>query len=311
MKFSSPISVVDIAKKIGAKIIGDESLMATGINEIHKVTQGDITFVDVKKYFHKSLSSAASIIILNEVVECPEGKVLLVCDEPFEAYNKLVIEQRPAQSLSSTISDTAIIHPSAIIEPNVVIGHHVRIGKYTYIQANVTIHAHTIIGDHVTVQPGTVIGSEAFYFKKNPNGYKKWHTGGRVIIEDHVDIGPCCTICLGVSGDTIIGEGSKLDGQVHIGHGAVVGKNCLLAAQVGIGGKTILEDEVVCYGQVGIAQNIRIGKKAVIAAKSGVSKSLEGGKIYFGIPAVELRKHHRQAAFLRQLPDLIKRLEEE
>lgn len=309
MKFPNPIPITAIAEKIGAKIIGDDNLLAIGINEIHKVQNGDITFVDVKKYFDKSLKSAASIIILNEENECPPGKALLVCDQPFEAYNSLVIEHRPFQPLSASVSDSALIHPSAIIEPNAVIGPNVRIGQYSYIQSNVIIREHTIIGNQVTIQSGSVIGGDAFYFKRYPDHYKKWCTGGRVLIEDNVDIGPSCTISRGVSGDTIIGEGSKLDAQVHIGHGVVIGKNCLLAAQVGIGGKTILEDEVVCYGQVGIAQNIRIGKKAVIAAKSGVSKSLKGDKIYFGIPAEELRTHHKKLAALRRLPDLLKGFE--
>ena len=311
MKFPSPIPVIELAKKYGATLHGNKELMATGINEIHKVQPGDITFSDHPKYFKKSLDSAATIILLNESVECPEGKAILVCDQPFEIYNKLIKKYAPTRHLSTAIDPTAQIHPSAILEPNVIIGPLVNIGAYSYIQSNVTIKGPATIGSHVNIQPGTVIGAEAFYFKKKLDHYKKWQTGGRVIIEDRVDIGPGCTICRGVSGDTVIGEGSKLDGQVHIGHGAVIGKNCLLAAQVGIGGKTILENDVVCYGQVGIAQNIVIGQGAVIAAKSGVSKSLPGGKTYFGIPAEPLRKHHKKLAALRQLPELMKRLEEE
>ena len=311
MKFPTPIPVIELAQQYGATLYGNKELLATGINEIHKVQPGDITFSDHPKYFKKSLDSAATIILLNEPVACPTGKAILVCDQPFEIYNKLIKKYAPTRQLSASIDPTAQIHPSAILEPNVIIGPLVTIGAYTYIQANVTIKGPANIGSHVNIQPGTVIGAEAFYFKKKLDHYKKWQTGGRVIIEDRVDIGPGCTICRGVSGDTIIGEGSKLDGQVHIGHGAVIGKNCLLAAQVGIGGKTILENDVVCYGQVGIAQNIVIGQGAVIAAKSGVSKSLLGGKTYFGIPAEPLRKHHKKLAALRQLPELMKRLEEE
>ncbi len=311
MKFPAPIPVIELARQYGATLLGDTTLLATGINEIHKVQAGDITFSDHPKYFKKSLDSAATIIILNEAVDCPAGKAILVCDQPFEVYNKLVKKYAPTRHLSTTIDPTAHVHPSAIIEPNVIIGPQVTIGAYTYIQANVTIKGPTIIGSHVNIQSGTVIGAEAFYFKKKLDHYKKWQTGGRVLIKDRVDIGPACTICRGVSGDTVIGQGSKLDGQVHIGHGAVIGENCLLAAQVGIGGKTILENDVVCYGQVGIAQNVVIGRGAVIAAKSGVSKSLPGGKTYFGIPAEPLRQHHKKLATLRQLPELMKRLEEE
>jgi len=301
MKFKTPLPLEAIAGKYHCEIIGDATLIATGINEIHKVEAGDITFVDVEKYFQKSLNSAASIIILNKRVDCPPGKALLFCEQPFEVYNKIIKSFRPFEPLNQEVSDRAIIHPSAIIEPNVTIAPNVKIGKYTYIQSNVVIHEHTIIGDHVVIHSGSVIGTDAFYFKKKEDGFKKWRSGGRVIIEDRVDIGAACTISKGVSGDTIIGEGSKLDCQVHIGHGVVVGKDCLFAAQVGIGGKTIIEDNVILYGQVGVAQSIRIGAKAVVLAKSGVSKTLAGSKTYFGAPAIEARQYYREMAAVRKL----------
>lgn len=308
MKFSTPIPLLEIAQLINAEIIGDAHLIASGINEIHKVESGDITFVDVEKYFKKSLESAATIIILNQRIDCPEGKALLLCDNPFQAYNKLVQHHRPFRAISATISESSNIHPSTIIEPNVIIASDVTIGKNCYIQANVTIQAHTIIGDNVVIQSGSVIGSDAFYFKRDPRlAYQQWHSGGRVIIENDVLIGAGCTIAKGVSGDTIIGEGSKLDCQVHIGHGVVVGKRCLFAAQVGIGGKTIIEDEVVLYGQVGVAQNIRIGKKSIVLAKSGVSKDLEGNKVYFGYPASEAREKYKELATLRRLTHYVKK----
>ncbi|MEZ4931880.1 MAG: LpxD N-terminal domain-containing protein [Saprospiraceae bacterium] len=311
MKFPQPIPILDIAEKIEAQLIGNASLQATGINELHKVEKGDITFVDAKKYFKKSLESAASIIIINEVVECPAGKALLVCDNPFDAYDGLVRKYRPLRPLSSQIAESAFVHPSTVIEPGVIIGHQAVIGKNCYIQANAYIGDFTHIGDHVTIQAGCIIGTDAFYFQKTETGFKKWRSGGRVVIEDHVDIGAACTINRGVSGDTIIGAGSKLDCQVHVGHGAVIGKNCLIAGQVGIGGKSILEDNVVLYGQVGVAQRVRIGAGAVVSAKSGVSKDLEGKKAYFGIPAAEIRERQRELAALRHLPTFFKDYYEE
>ena len=312
MRLPSPIPVVDLAKQIGATLLGDSTLVATGINEIHKAESGDIIFVDLPKYFKKSLESPATIIILNKKIDCPKGKALLLHNNPFEAYDKLVREHRPFRPVSAMIADSAQIHPSAIIEPNVVIGPNVRIGKNSYLQANVVVHEYTNIGDHVVIQSGTVIGTDAFYFKKQKEGnYDKWRSGGRVIIHDHVDIGANCTINKGVSGDTVIGEGTKIDCLVHVGHGVVIGKNCLIAGQVGIGGKTILEDNVVLYGQVGLAQNIRIGANTIVGAKSGVSKDLEGGKIYFGYPADEIRTKQRELAALRHLPDFYKNFYEE
>ncbi|MFM2266642.1 MAG: hypothetical protein RL757_82 [Bacteroidota bacterium] len=303
MKFFKPVSIGQIAAQIGAKLVGGApDWLVTGINVIHKVEKGDIMFVDVKKYFQKAFKSNASFIIINdENVECPEGKVLLIHPNPFEAYNQLVIGERPFVPLTTTISPLAKIHKTAIIEPNVVIGPNVVVGKGSYIQANVVLHDCVIIGKNVQIGAGSIIGTDAFFFQKKEGKYSKWRSGGRVLIEDNCDIGTGCTINLGVSGDTIIGEGSKLDAQCHIGHGVVLGKNCLLAAQVGIAGKTILGDNVILYGQVGVAQALTIGSNAVVLAKSGVSKSLEGDKTYFGAPAQEIRDAYREMATLRIL----------
>lgn len=304
MKFPQPIPVRQLAERFGAQIIGDDSLYAYGINEIHRVEPGDIAFSDAPKYFQKTLESAASVILLNAPAACPPGKAILVVDNPFEAYDSLIREYRPFEPCTAPISHRAQIHPTAILEPGVVVAANVVIGAHAYIQANTYIGEYTIIGEQVCIGPNCIIGSDAFYFKKHPDGsFQKWRSGGRVIIEDRVDIGAGCTINKGVSSDTIIGAGSKLDCQIHIGHDTIVGKNCLFAAQVGIGGETIIEDNVVLYGQVGVIQAVRIGKGAVVLAGSGVSKSLEGGKTYFGAPAEEVRVKYRELAALRSLPE--------
>lgn len=309
MKFPQPIPVADLARRFNAQLIGDETLQASGINEIHKVEPGDIAFSDAPKYFQKTLDSAATIILLNAAAECPPGKAILVVENPFGVYDTLIREHRPFEPLTTPVSHRADIHPTAIIEPGVVVAANVRIGARSYIQANTYIGEYTFIGEEVVIGPNCIIGSDAFYFKKHPDGaYQKWRSGGRVIIEDRVDIGAGCTINKGVSGDTVIGAGSKLDCQIHLGHGVVIGKNCLLAAQVGIGGKTVIEDNVVLYGQVGVVQAVRIGQGAVVLAGAGVSKSLEGGKTYFGAPAEEMREKYKELAALRQLPELIKKL---
>ena len=301
MKFPKPIPVSKIAKSIHAEIIGKADNVATGVNEIHKVEEGDIIFVDVEKYFKKSLESAATIIILNKKVDCPPGKTLLVCKNPFKAYDAIVKNFRPDTHHEKDFSDSSQIHLTAIIDRNVVIGNHVVIGKNCRIHSNVVIEDYTIIGENVEIQANTTIGSDAFYFKSTPKGYQKWTSGGRVIIENDVLIGANCSIAKGVSGDTIIGAGSKLDCQIHIGHGVVIGKKCLMAAQVGIGGKTIIGDNVILYGQVGISQNIVIGDNVVVLAKSGVSKDLKSDTTYFGYPAQEARTAYKELAVLRRM----------
>lgn len=305
MRFDHPIPVGEIAARINAKVLGDAARLATGINEIHKVVPGDITFVDIPKYFESSLKSQASVVILNEDVEVPDGKTLLLHEEPFEAFNYLVSQFRPFLPLTAQVSPLAVVHPTAIIEPNVVIGPYTEIGENCHIQAGAIIHSHCVIGKNTIIQSGAIIGTDAFYYKRYPDHLTQWNTCGRVVIGDNVMIGAGCTVNKGVSGDTVIGDGTKFDSQIHIGHDAVIGKHCLFAAQVGIGGNTVIEDHVVLYGQVGVAQNIRIGAKAVVLAKSGVAKTIEGGKTYFGYPAGEANEKMRELASLRHLPGII------
>jgi len=307
MKFEKPVPVQWIADFTGAKLVGNDSQDATGINEIHKVTHGDISFVDYEKYYNACLNSAATVIIINKEVSCPDGKTLLVTDDPFSAYVKLVKHFRPFEPASKMISDSAVIGAGTHIQPGVFVGNHVTIGENCLIHPNVTIYDHTVIGNNVIIHAGCVLGADAFYFKRRKDRevqYDKMVSCGRVIIEDDVEIGAGTTIDKGVSGDTIIGQGTKLDNHIHIGHGAVIGRNCLFAAQVGIGGKAIIEDEVILWGQVGVSKDLTIGKGAVVLAQSGVPSSLEGGKVYFGSPAGEAKPKMRELAWIKRIPEL-------
>jgi UDP-3-O-[3-hydroxymyristoyl] glucosamine N-acyltransferase len=314
MKLEHAVSVQWIAEFIGAKLVGDADQMATGLNEIHKVQPGDISFVDFEKYYAKCLNSPATVIIINKEVDCPAGKTLLVIEDPFSAYVKLVKHFRPFEPAYKAISDTAVIGEGTHIQPNVFIGNHVRIGENCLIHPNVTIYDHCVIGDNVIIHAGTVIGADAFYFKRRKDRavqYDKLESCGRVIIESDVEIGAGCTIDKGVSGDTIIGQGTKLDNQIHIGHGTVIGKNCLFAAQVGIAGKANIQDEVTLWGQVGVNKDLVIGKGAVVYAQSGVPASLEGGKVYFGSPVEEARDKMKELAWIKRIPELWEKINKE
>lgn len=307
MKFEQPVAVEWLAAFTGAKLVGNATQQATGINEIHKVTPGDISFVDFEKYYNSCLNSPATIIIINKEVACPAGKTLLVTEDPFSAYVKIVKRFRPFEPAYKMISDTAVIGEGTHLQPGVFIGNHVTIGKNCLIHPNVTIYDHSIIGDNVIIHAGCVIGADAFYFKRRRDRemqYDKLESCGRVIIQDDVEIGAGTTIDSGVSGDTIIGAGTKLDNHIHIGHGAVIGRNCLFAAQVGIGGKAIIEDEVILWGQVGVSKDLTIGKGAVVMAQSGVPASIEGGKAYFGSPVGDAKPKMRELAWIKRIPEL-------
>ena len=299
MKFPRAYSIVEIAELCNAEIIGDDGIFLTGMNEIHKLEPGDLMFVDNEKYFTKSLNSIASAVLINKKITPPSGKTLLYHSVPFEAYNSLAWHFRPFIHLSENISSLAIIDPSCTIEPGVFVGPYARIGAGSYIQSNSYIGAYTEIGENVIIQPGCMIATDAFYFNKRKNDYYKWRSIGKVVIENNVELGAACTIQRGVSGSTTIGEGTKLDCQVHIGHGAVIGKNCLIAAQTALAGKVTIGNYVTIYGQVGIAQGLSVGDHAVLLAKTGVSKDLPGNQTYYGVPAQPVRDAYKQLAALR------------
>ena len=308
MKFNKPQTIEQIANLLNCEFIGAANFQVLGMNEIHVVTAGDIVFVDHPKYYDKALQSAATIILINKNVACPEGKALLISDDPFRDFNKLTKHFKPFQLSNSAISDSAIIGANTIIQPNCFIGNNVVIGKNCLIHSNVSIYDHTIIGDNVIIHAGTILGADAFYYKKRAEGFDQLVSGGRVIIADNVGIGALCTIDKGVTGDTTIGEGTKIDNQVHVGHDTIIGKKCLIASQTGIAGCVIIEDEVTLWGQVGTTSGITIGSKAIIMGQTGVTKSVEGGKSYFGTPIQESRETLKQMANIKKIPEILQKL---
>jgi len=308
MKFPSSLALEEIALFIGAKFCGDATFPVSGINEIHMVSAGDITFVDHPKYYTKALSSNASVVIINQEIECPEGKALLFHDDPFAAYTMLVRKYMPFVASSSAISPTAVIGEGTVIQPGTFVGNHVVIGKNCIIHANVSINDYTLIGDNVVVHANSVLGADAYYFQRKPTGYRKLESCGRVVICNNVEIGALCSIDKGVSGDTLIGEGTKFDNHVQVGHDTHIGSNCLIGAHTAIAGVTQIEDDVIIWAKVAINKDLVIGKGAIILATSAVDKSLPGGITYFGSPAVEARKKWKELVMLRKLPSLYSKL---
>ncbi|MBL0912466.1 MAG: UDP-3-O-(3-hydroxymyristoyl)glucosamine N-acyltransferase [Bacteroidia bacterium] len=312
MKFEQALSLRTIAELIGATVHGDENYKATGLNEIHMVEEGDITFTDHPKYYKKSLQSAASVVIINAVPEDTYGKHLLVHSDPFSALNKLISYCKPdLQKPNNGISPTARIGKNVVISPNVTIGDNVEIGDNTILHPNVCIYRDVVIGKNCIVHAGCVIGADAFYFKGRPGYYDKFQTCGRVLIGDDVELGALCTIDRGVTGDTIIGKGCKFDNQIHVGHDTYIGERVLMAAQCAIAGVCHIEDEVILWGQIGVTKEVHIGKGAQVLAKSGVIEDLEAGKRYLGNPTSEAFAKNREWILLRKLPGIVKALEKQ
>jgi UDP-3-O-[3-hydroxymyristoyl] glucosamine N-acyltransferase len=301
MKFPREYTLKEIAKITNTKMVGDENFPVKGINEIHVVENGDVVFVDHPKYYNKALESAATIVLINKEVACPDGKALLISDDPFRDFNKLSTYFKPFQKANNTIAESAKIGKNTVIQPNAFVGNNVVIGDNCTIHPNVIIYDNCVIGNNVTIHAGTILGADAFYYKNRPSGFDKLISCGRVVIEDNVDIGAACTIDKGVTGDTTIGEGTKIDNQIQIGHDTIIGKKCLIASQVGIAGCCVIEDEVTIWGQVGTNSGITIGKGAVILGQTGVTKSVAGGKSYFGTPITESRQKLKELATLKRL----------
>ena len=311
MKFSKTYTVKDLMSLMeDVHLVGPEDFPVSGMNEIHMVEEGDITFVDLDKYYQKALESKASVILIDKEVECPKGKCLIITSDPLANFNRLTRHFKPFLPSSAMVSPTAQIGEGTIVQPGAFIGNHVRIGKNCIIHANVTINDYTIIGDNTVIQSGAVIGGDACYFQRTKSGiFRKFESSGRVILGNDVEIGALTAVDRGVSGDTIVGDGTKMDNFVQIGHDTHIGKHCLIGAHSAIAGVSTLEDYLTLWASVLINKDLVIGKGAVILATSAVDKSLEGGKVYFGCPAVEARNKWKEMAAIRALPSLIESLQ--
>lgn len=303
MKIGSIHTVGAIAQFLGRKVVGDESLIVTGINEIHRVEPGDLVFVDHPKYYDKALHSAASFVLIDREVPVPEGKALIISPVPFDDYNKLTKKFSPYRPQMSMTGENCRIADSAHLAPNCFIGHDVIIGENVIIHPGAYIGDGTVIEENVIIGPNAVIGHYAFYYKKKPGGYDRMHSCGFVYIERNAEIGAGSTIDAGVSAITRIGEGTKIDNLVQIGHDTIIGKNCLFASQVGIAGCCTIGDNVTLWGQVGCASGITIGDGVVVLAQSGIGKNLEAGKTYFGSPCDEAKLKMRELFVLKNLAE--------
>lgn len=306
MELDIPLTAAQLATELNAPFAGNGDRLVTGLNEINRVGEGDLMFVDHPKYYDKALNSAATTILIDKEVEVPPGKAIIISSDPCADYNRLMRKYVPRMawdSMDPLIGEGSEVHASVVMGANVVIG------ADCLIMPGVVIYQNTTIGDRVIIHGNTVIGGDPFYYKKRPSGYDKMVPGGSVVIEDDVEIGSLCSIDRGVSADTRIGQGTKIDNHVQVGHDTLIGKHCLIASQVGISGAVVIEDNVTLWGQVGVPSKLRIGAGAVVLGQSGLINSLEGGKTYFGSPAKEAKQKMRELAVMGRLPELIKKLD--
>jgi UDP-3-O-[3-hydroxymyristoyl] glucosamine N-acyltransferase len=307
--FKGPFKLAEIAAEIGAEIsASDGGIEIKDLAALSAAKAGELTFFDNSKYVNQFLLTKASACIVHTRYADTEvkGVVKLVVPEPYRAYAKV------AQKFYVPIKALAGIHPTAIVHETAKIAKDCSVGPYSIIGKNVVIGEKTIIGANVTVQASNIgnnciihtgvrIGQDGFGFAMGAGGHVKVPQLGGVVIGNDVEIGANTCIDRGSGPNTIIGDGTKIDNLVQIGHNVEIGKHCVIVAQVGIAGSTKIADYAVIGGQAGVAGHLKIGQGAKIAAGSGVMKDVEAGKAVGGSPAMNIRDWHKSTVIIEKL----------
>ena len=328
-----PFTAAEIAKQLGAEVIGDPSLVLAGFAPADRAQPGDLTFAENENYFTRAEQSAASAVIVDKAFTSTRKVLIRVADARI-AFAKVLPLFFPEPVLPAGIHPTAIVPASAQVDPTshigpyCVLGEKVRIGARTVLQCadcvgagcqigddvnlfpNVTLYARTELGHRVRIHSGSVIGSDGFGYVPDAGTHRKVPQIGNVIIREDVEIGANVTIDRGALGPTVIGRGTKIDNLVQVGHNVSIGEHCLIVSQAGIAGSTKLGNYVTLAGQAGIAGHLKIGNRVVVAAQSGVMTNIPDGQTYLWTPAQPDRQAKRQMIALQHLPELLRRVSE-
>ena len=324
-------TLAELAEELGGTVVGDASTVVKGVAGIREAQPGDITFIANSRYDAYLHETKASAVICSR--ETRESHVpLLQVDNPYLAFQKVVKHFRP-----DLYKPLAGVHPSAVVSPAATLGANVSVGAHCVVEAGVKVGANTVlmpgcyvgvqaaigedcmiyprvtireevvIGDRCIIHPGAVIGADGFGFAFDAGRYHKVPQVGIVVVGNDVEIGANTTIDRATTHATRIGDGTKIDNLVQIGHNVVTGKHCIVVAQVGISGSTELEDYVTIGGQAGVIGHVRLGKGSMIGGQSGVTKSVPAGAKVSGYPAIALGIWRRMNAYIQRLPQLFDR----
>lgn len=329
-----PVSLKTIAEWADAEIIrGENGLEVVEVAPLEDAGEGALVFFDNTAYLKQleTTGAAACLVSKRHKDKVPEGVAVLVCSDAYRSWAQVLAKLYPAamspkDAHFSGISEHAVVDPTALLEENVtvepgaVIGADAEIGSGTVVRANAVIGRgtkigrdcvigancsvqHSVLGNRVALHPGVCCGQDGFGYAMGPQGHLKVPQVGRVIIQDDVEIGANTTIDRGANRDTIIGEGTKIDNQVQIGHNVIIGRHCVLVSQVGLSGSCTLEDFVAIGGQSGVRGHVTVGMGAQIAAVSVVNEDLAPGGRYGGTPAKPVKQWFREVAAVRKLAE--------
>lgn len=337
---SSSITLQKLAELVGGELVaGSPEVTITGLNSIGDAGAADITFLGNTRYLPvlKTTRAAAALVPADfDKAEAPAGLALIHVANPTLAFSSVIrwfgppsLEFAPGVHSTAVVAGSAVFDPQTVsIGPHVVvedgvtlgegtilhagayIGRGTRLGTDCVIHANVVIKERCVIGNRVVIHSGTVIGTDGFGYEMVKGRHQKIEQVGIVQIDDDVEIGSCTTVDRARFGRTWIGEGTKIDNLVQIAHNCVIGKHCIIVAQVGVSGSTRLGDHVTLGGQVGVVGHLELGDNVMVLAKSAVTKSLPAAGAYVGYPARPLMEGRKMMALPARIPDLIDRLRE-
>jgi UDP-3-O-[3-hydroxymyristoyl] glucosamine N-acyltransferase len=320
---------------VGGELAGDPERLVTGLAGIREAVPGDVSFLASPKYQAAVKMTGASVLIVATDLDITFGGTLVRVNDPSEAFAKLVSQVAPRPvSFKPGVHSTAVIAPTArlgkdvsvqpcaVIEDGVVIGdrtiigagsyvgHECRVGADCLLYAHVSLRERTILGDRVALHSGVVLGADGFGYEAVDGKHQKIPQVGYVEIGDDVEIGANTAIDRGRFGRTRVGNGTKIDNLVQIGHNCVIGDHCIICGLVGIAGSTIIGNHVTIAGQVGIAGHLTIGDKSIIMAQAGVTKDVLAGSIMLGAPAAPHKEFKRINAAIQRLPETVGKLHE-
>lgn len=324
-------TVSHIAGQIGGEVLGDGSVVLSGIAPADGARSGDLTFAEKESYLAAAEASAATAVLVPAGFESAT-KILIRVKDPRIAIAKLLPLFFPPEPHAAGIHPSAVVDASAQIDatasigPHCVVGAGVSVGKNTVLMGgnhigrdskigddvclhpNVVLYARTQLGNRVSIHAGTTIGSDGYGYVFDQGRHRKMLQVGNVVVHDDVEIGSNASIDRGALGSTVIGQGTKIDNLVHVAHNVVMGRHCLIMGQVGFAGSTVLSDYVVIASQSGIAGHLKLGTQATIGAKSGVMRDIPAGERVLGYPAAPDKQAKRQWIAISQLPDALRRL---
>ena len=328
------LTVGELAKRIAAELIGDGPVEIEGVGPVESADKSKITFVTNDKYIDALKKSVAGAVLVTRAIEGLSKPQLVVEDidtalievlslfapdlkavpEGIDPGAKIGEDAKIAESASigygAVIDDGVEIGKNTIISAGCKIGQNSQIGDNCRLDSNVVVYHNCVIGNHVIIQANSTIGSTGFGYSLIEREHRLIPHNGIVVIEDFVEIGANCCIDRAKFGETKIGAGTKIDNLVQIAHNVIIGKCCLIVAQVGIAGSSKLGDGVILAGQVGIADNIDIGEKVIVGAKAGVIHNIASGKHVYGSPANDIKETLKTICLTRRLPKLVEQLKQ-